>query len=179
MNIKKGDTLVIHCYKHNGMIYKSWNSAIVLDIKKDYIVLGNKNVLVTKQDGRTWRTKEPAIMFFYKKRWFNIIAQLKSNGLFYYCNIASPFVIDKNIIKYIDYDLDLRVFNDGAFKILDRNEYNYHKKLMRYPKEINYIIKMELSSLIEMKKSSECPFDEKIVNYYYEIFKNMQNEEKK
>ena len=39
--------------------------------KNDYIVLGNENVLVTKQDGRTWHTKEPAIMFFYKKRWFN------------------------------------------------------------------------------------------------------------
>ena len=77
MNIKVGDTLVIHCYKHNGMIHKSWKLAYVLDIKNDYIVLGNENVLVTKQDGRTWHTKEPAIMFFYKKRWFNIIAQLK------------------------------------------------------------------------------------------------------
>lgn len=64
MNLKVGDTLVIHCYKHNGTIHKSWNVAYVLDIKRDYIVLGNENVLVTKQDGRTWRTKEPAIMFF-------------------------------------------------------------------------------------------------------------------
>ena len=69
MNIKIGDTLVIHCYKHNGMIHKSWKIAYVLDIKDDYIVLGNENVLVTKQDGRTWYTKEPAIMFFYKNRW--------------------------------------------------------------------------------------------------------------
>ncbi|UKI57053.1 MAG: hypothetical protein L6V81_06545 [Clostridium sp.] len=99
MNLKVGDTLVIHCYKHNGVIHKSWNIAYVLDIKKDYIVLGNENVLVTKQDGRTWRTKEPAIMFFYNNRWFNIIAQLKSNGIFYYCNIASPYVIDDNVIK--------------------------------------------------------------------------------
>ncbi len=173
MDLKVGDTLVIHCYKHNGMIHKSWKIAYVLDIKNEYIVLGNENVLVTKQDGRTWHTKEPAIMFFYKKRWFNIIAQLKFNGIFYYCNIASPYVIDDGIIKYIDYDLDLRVFSDGAFKILDRNEYNYHRKLMNYPKEINYIIKNELSSLIEMKKSSVFPFDKKIVEYYYGIFKEI------
>lgn len=173
MNIKIGDTLVIHCYKHNGMIHKSWKLAYVLDIKKDYIVLGNENVLVTKEDGRTWHTKEPAIMFFYKKRWFNIIAQLKPNGIFYYCNIASPYVIDDGIIKYIDYDLDLRVFNDGAFKILDRNEYNYHKKIMKYPKEINYIIKDELSSLIEMKKSGAFPFNTEVINYYYKLFKEI------
>lgn len=172
-DINVGDTLVIHCYKHNGVIHKSWKFAVVLEVNEDFIVLGNENVLVTKQDGRTWHTKEPAIMFFYKKRWFNIIAQLKSNGIFYYCNIASPYVIEDKVIKYIDYDLDLRVFNDGAFKILDRNEYNYHKKLMKYPREINYIIKEELSSLIQMKKTGEFPFDTKAIEYYYNIFRKI------
>ena len=115
-------------------------------------------------------------MFFYKHRWFNIIAQLKEDGIFYYCNIASPFVIDEGTLKYIDYDLDLRVFSDGAFKILDRNEYNYHKKLMKYPKEINYIVKNELSSLIEMKKAGEFPFNKETIYHYYDKFKKMKNE---
>lgn len=173
MNIKEREDVIIHCYKHNGMIYKTWENATVLEINKDFIVLGNNNVLVTKKDGRTWHTKEPAIMFFYYKRWFNIIAQLKKSGIFYYCNIASPFVIDGKVIKYIDYDLDLRVFPDGAFKILDRNEYNYHKKIMKYPKEINYIIKRELTSLIEMKRNNDNPFNTENINYYFNIYKNI------
>ncbi len=173
MNIKVGDTLAIHCYKHNGLIYKTWDKATILDITNDYIVLGNDKVLVTKSDGRKWHTKEPAIMFFYFKRWFNIIAQLKKQGIFYYCNIASPFIIDNRIVKYIDYDLDLRVFSDGAFKILDRNEYNYHKKLMNYPMEINIIIKDELTSLINMKKASVNPFNEETINKYYMIYSNL------
>ena len=41
MNIKVGDTLVIHCYKHNGVIYESSKVAYVLDIKDEYIVLGD------------------------------------------------------------------------------------------------------------------------------------------
>ncbi len=175
-NLKVGDTLVIHCYKHNGVIYESSRVAYVLDIKDDYIVLADENVLITKEDGRAWHTKGSAIMFFYKKRWFNIIAQLKEDGTYYYCNIASPFVIDARALKYIDYDLDLRVFNDGAFKILDRNEYNYHKKLMDYPDEINYIIKKELSSLIEMKKAGEFPFDKETIEYYYNKFKELKKE---
>ncbi len=173
-NLKIGDTLVIHCYKHNGVIYESSRVAYVLDIKDDYIVLADENVLITKEDGRAWHTKGSAIMFFYKKRWFNIIAQLKEDGIYYYCNIASPFVIDAHALKYIDYDLDLRVFNDGAFKILDRNEYNYHKKIMNYPEEINYIIKQELSSLIEMKKAGEFPFDKKTIEFYYKKFKELK-----
>lgn len=174
-NLKIGDTLVIHCYKHNGVIYESSRVAYVLDIKDDYIVLADENVLITKEDGRAWHTKGSAIMFFYTKRWFNIIAQLKEDGIYYYCNIASPFVIDAKALKYIDYDLDLRVFNDGAFKILDRNEYNYHKKLMNYPDEINFIIKKELSSLIEMKKAGEFPFDKESIEFYYNKFKELKN----
>ena len=154
MRLEVGDVIKIHCYKHNGMIYKTWDKAIVLGITKDYLVLGNNKVLVTKKDGRNWHTKEPAIMFFYKDRWFNIIAQLKRRGLFYYCNIASPYVIDNGVIKYIDYDLDLRVFPDGSFRVLDRNEYNYHKRLMNYPYEITEIIKCELTSLIDMKRKN-------------------------
>ena len=175
-NLKVGDTLVIHCYKHNGIIYEASKVAYVIEIKKDYIVLGDENVLITKKDGRAWHTKGSSIMFFYKHRWFNIIAQLKEDGIFYYCNIASPFVIDEGTLKYIDYDLDLRVFSDGAFKILDRNEYNYHKKLMKYPKEINYIVKNELSSLIEMKKAGEFPFIKETIYHYYDKFKKMKNE---
>ena len=153
MNLKVGDTLVIHCYKHNGVIYESSRVAYILDIKDDYIVLGDENVLITKQDGRAWHTKGSAIMFFYTKRWFNVIAQLKDNGIFYYCNIASPFVIDNHILKYIDYDLDLRVFPDGSFKVLDKNEYKYHKKIMKYPKEIDEILKFELSNFLKNKRN--------------------------
>lgn len=176
VNLSVGDKVSIHCYKHDGSIHKSWNYAYVLDIKRDYIVLGNENVLVTKEDGRTWKTKEPAIIFFFKKRWFNVIAQIKSNGLFYYCNIASPYVIDDNVVKYIDYDLDLRVYNDGAFKILDRNEYQYHKKKMHYSKEIDKILKSELSELINLKRSNMFPFDIKSIEKYYKIFKEISNQ---
>ena len=175
-NLKVGDTLIIHCYKHNGVIYESSKLAYVIDIKDDYIVLGDENVLITKQDGKRWHTKGCSIMFFYKNRWFNIIAQIRDKGISYYCNMASPFVIDNYTLKYIDYDLDLKVFDNGAFKVLDRNEYNYHRRLMKYPKEINFIIKNELSALIEMKKSSVFPFNEESIKYYSDLFKKLRNE---
>lgn len=174
MNIKVGDKMMIHCYKHNGLIYKIWEQATVLDITDEYIVLGNENVKVTKSDGRSWRTKEPAIVFFYYNRWFNIIAQLKKSGTFYYCNIASPFIIDGNIVKYIDYDLDLRVFPDWGYRILDRNEYNYHKKLLKYGHDLDFILRSELSSLINMKKNKVNPFNKEIVEYYVDIFKRLK-----
>ena len=168
--MKIGDKYKIYCYKHNGEAYQASEETIILDIKDDYIVCGNYMVDVKEPEGHTYKTKELAIIYFYKHNWFNCIAQLKSFGLFYYCNMASPYIIDENVIKYIDYDLDLRVFPDGGYKILDYNEYKYHKKKMKYPEEIDIIINKELQKLIVMKKNNEGPFDKKQILEYKKIY---------
>ena len=160
----------IHGYKHNKKLHRTWNEAVLLDIEEEYLVFGNKETTVKESDGRIWKTKEPAVLFFYYDNWFNIIGQCKKKGIFYYCNIASPFIIEENTIKYIDYDLDLRVFPDGSFKILDYREYNYHKKLMNYPKKIDVILKSELNDLIKKVKSKKEPFRHDKIEFYKEKY---------
>ena len=175
--MKVGDKLTIHCYKHNGKIDRISGEAIVLDETDEYLVCANNKVKLIENDGRSHRTKEIAILFFYKKEWYNILAQLKKYGLFYYCNIASPYIIDGNIIKYIDYDLDLRVFPNGSFKILDRMEYRYHKKQMHYSSRLDFILKYELGNLIEMVRAKEDPFNKKTIEAYHQKYiKLVENE---
>ena len=168
--LKKGDKISIHCYKHNGTIEHTSDSSIVLENNKDVLVCGNGKTKITEKDGRSYYTNEPAIIFFYKKNWFNIIAQLKSHGLFYYCNIATPYVVDENVIKYIDYDLDLRVFPDGGFRVLDRNEYKYHKKIMHYSDDLDLVLRSELTRLIALKRKNEGPFDRRVIDRYYDQY---------
>ena len=110
--IFKGERFIIHSYKHDGSIHRAWDEAVLLEECDDYLVFGNERTRVIESDGRTWKTKEPAILFFYKDSWFNVIGQCKKDGIYYYCNIASPFLIEGLTIKYIDYDLDLRVCPD-------------------------------------------------------------------
>lgn len=171
--IKKGDKLQIQCYKHNEKVHRSWDEAVVLDIKEDYIVCGNDRTLVTEAEGNTWRTKEPAIMYFFKNKWYNIIVQLKTEGITYYCNIASPYIIEENTIKYIDYDLDLRIFPSGSFKILDKGEYNYHKKKMKYSKELDLIIRGSLSELIDDYRDNQIYFSPKCNLKYNKEYKKI------
>ena len=40
------------------------------------------------------------------------------------------------------------VSQSEAYKILDKSEYEYHKKIMNYPDEIDKIVKYELNRLI-------------------------------
>lgn len=174
MNLEKGKRLNIHSYKHDHKIHRSWDEATFIGQTEEYAIFGNYKTLVKESDGRTWKTKEPAIMYFSKTDWFNIIGQIKPTGIYYYCNIASPYVIEENTIKYIDYDLDLRVFPDGSFKILDRGEYQYHKRIMKYSKEIDKILKNELTILINKVRNKEMPFDENTTKEYYLKFKKIK-----
>lgn len=162
-----GEKLEIHGYKHDGNIHRYWDEAVLIEENEDYLVFGNNKTKVIESDGRTWRTKEPAVLYFFKNNWFNVIGQLKKDGIYYYCNMASPFIIEDHTIKYIDYDLDLRVLPEGSFKVLDRGEYNYHKQKMNYSTEIDTILKDELTILIDLAREKKGPFiKENILKYY-------------
>ncbi len=177
-NLEIGKKYEIHSYKHNGKIHRSWDEAVLLEIHEDYLIFGNEKTKVTESDGRTWRTKEPAVLYFFYKDWYNIIGQYKKTGIYYYCNMASPFLIENNTIKYIDYDLDLRVFPDGSFKVLDRGEYKYHKNIMKYSEDIDMILKTELTKLIEMVRKKEKAFQPKTVEHYCALYRK-ENQKKK
>ena len=171
-NIKIGDKLQIQCYKHNGNVHRSWDEAILLDEKKDYMVFGNNKTKVTEAEGNVWCTKEPAVMYFFKDKWFNVIAQLKKDGIYYYCNIATPFIIENDTIKYIDYDLDLRIFPNGEYKILDELEYKYHSRVMNYSEDLDFVIRSSLHELIQSFNSHSPIFDANSnYNYYKDYIK--------
>ena len=173
-----GKQFKIHSYKHDGAIHRSWDEAVLLEDDDDFLIFGNNKAQVQESDGRMWRTKEPAVLFFYKNKWFNIIGQKKSDGIYYYCNMASPFIIEDGTIKYIDYDLDLRVFRDESYKVLDRSEYKFHKEQMNYPEEIDKILKDELNTLIKMVKEKKGPFDRPYIEEYYKKYEKIKEKTK-
>ena len=178
-NICIGDKYQIMCYKHDHSVHRLWEEAIVLDIKKDYIVFGNKKTIVTRAEGISWRTKEPAIMYYFKHKWYNVIAQLKKDGISYYCNIASPFIIEEKTVKYIDYDLDLRIYPSGEFKILDRLEYQYHQKIMNYSNELKQAIENGMNDLLDLYKNNSKIFDQSINKQYYNEYEKIREYESK
>ena len=114
------------------------------------------------------------MLYFFKDRWYNIIVQLKQTGVTYYCNIATPCIIEDGTIKYIDYDLDLRIFPNGSFKILDRQEYKYHKRKMNYSDKLDIAIRSALSELITDYQSGALMFDLETNLKYGEEYQRLQ-----
>jgi len=182
-NLKVGDSIFIQSFKHDGTLHRTWSKALVIDVKEHMVVVVTDHTWVVESDGRRWLTKEPAICFYFDDRWYNIISMVRKAGIYYYCNIASPSLWDEEAIKNIDYDLDVKVFPDDSYIVLDKNEYEYHAELMKYPQDIKDIVEKEMDDLIKIIERKEEPFNFGCINdylmkYFQIIFNKDENESK-
>ena len=168
-----GRWLGIQCYKHNGKLHRYWDRGLVLENTDDYLVVATKRAKVIESNGRRWFTKEPAITIFSKKEWWNAICMLKKEGICFYCNIASPCVIEKDAIKYIDYDLDAKLFPNDDIRVLDEKEYAHHKQTYGYSDDLDIVLKYQTKEIIRKMKAREFPFQDETINDYYKQFLEM------
>ena len=99
--LKVGDSVFVQSYKHNGALHRTWSKALVIDVLKDCYVVVTDHSWVVESDSRRWLTREPAICFYYKNKWFNIISMARRNGIYYYCssNASSNVTVKSTIIS--------------------------------------------------------------------------------
>lgn len=174
-----GHWLAIQCYKHDGSLHRCWDRGLVLANNDDFIVIATKKAKVMEYNGRRWFTKEPAVTIFSKKEWWNAICMFKEDGICYYCNIASPALINNRMIKYIDYDLDAKLFPNGDIRILDEKEYLRHKNLYSYSDDLDTVLKYQMKDIVKRMEKRLWPFDDKRVQKYYNKFMELiSNKEK-
>ena len=168
--------VIIQAYKHNEELHRQWSHSYVLTDDEDYFVLASIRAAVVESDGRKWHTKEPAIFILSKKHWFNVIAMLKEKGICYYVNIASPAIYDKSFIKYIDYDLDIKLYEDGTTRLLDVSEYKKHADEQGYSEEIKTILQSSVDKVYNMINKKEFPFIDEEIQKFYDRFESETNQ---
>ncbi|MFI3284709.1 MAG: DUF402 domain-containing protein [Erysipelotrichaceae bacterium] len=176
MDLKINDEVYVQSYKHDGSLHRTWAKAYVIEVSEEVIVAVTNKTWVSESNGRSWFTKEPAICFFYPNKWFNVISMIRKTGIYYYCNLASPSLYDGEAIKNIDYDLDVKVYPNDTYSILDEDEYAVHSARMRYPEEIKYIVEKQLTDLLKMVENKESPFKHKEIHQYYRQYLEMLND---
>jgi len=179
MNVPVGSKIVLQSYKHDSSLHRIWEQATVLFEDDELIVVANRRTKVIESNGRFWYTKEPSVSYFFKNHWYNVIGILKEDGVSYYCNLSSPILVDEEALKYIDYDLDIKVVLDGSFTILDRNEYRKHQRLMNYPEDICQILESEMEDLQKRIEAKQEPFQQTKILAWYDKYLSLQTPHQK
>lgn len=172
---REGDYITIKSYKHDGSLHRTWRETMVLKTSENEIIGINDHTIVIEDDGRRWVTREPAIVYFHRKYWFNIVAMIRDNGVSYYCNLASPFVLDKEALKYIDYDLDVKVYPDGEKRLLDADEYQAHREKWNYSDEVDFVLSEHVKILVDWIQQQKGPFSNGYVDLWYQRYQEIKN----
>jgi protein associated with RNAse G/E len=163
--------IIVQAYKHDGLLHRQWSPAYLTKETEDYWALCSKASLVTENDGRRWMTKEHAVFILFKKEWMNVICMMKENGgICYYVNVASPTILDHSFLKYIDYDLDVKLFPDETIKELDEQEFERHVLTYGYSQDLTMAIKKSFSDIKKRMQDAAFPFTEKDVRVLYQKF---------
>jgi protein associated with RNAse G/E len=100
--------------------------------------------------------------FFKTSDWYNVFILRKPEGTEWYCNVASPPLLDagKDEVRFVDYDLDVYVYADKSYKVLDRDEFEENARKMGYPEETRRMAEQGLQAIIRAIEEGRAPFDE-------------------
>jgi len=77
--------------------------------------------------GVVFRRGDRFLETYYSQRWYNVfeIHDVDSGELKgWYCNVAQPAVFDRNAIWFVDLELDLLVYPDRTWLVLDEDEFD-------------------------------------------------------
>lgn len=159
----------IQAYKISGELYRQWNEASIIGNFNNYLVVSLKGARVKKENEKPWTVRENSVWIFRPKTFYNAILTLRGHSIHYYINLASDFVYEDNTIKFIDYDLDLKLMLPRKkIEIVDIDEFlnNLNKKLYTPDMQLEKIMSKQIQILFYNLLNQKDIFDKKFWTFF-------------
>ncbi len=169
-----GDIVNVQAYKHDGMLYRQWNGLKVIESSPDLVVLFACKTKVAEKRGQRWIIREPMLWFFSSNNFFNTNILLRKSGSFFYTNLSSPSWFEDQTIKYIDYDLDIKIYPNKTVKLVDQEEWKIHKDKYNYPQNLINKIEETTRELMIDINNKDGIFNYDVIDSYVDQLKNQK-----
>jgi protein associated with RNAse G/E len=157
---KRGVT--VRTYKYDGTEHRRWRaqiskqegSLLVLDAKFEEEI---RHPLLG-----TVAPETVSIEYYWLDRWYNVFRFIEPTGELrnFYCNINVPPVFRKDVLSYIDLDMDVLVAPDFSYSILDEDEFAANAARFNYPAEVLLKSRTALKELIALIEGRGFPFSD-------------------
>jgi protein associated with RNAse G/E len=153
--------VTVNSRKFDGSLRRCWQCKLV-DEKEDYLTLVGKFEKEINHDHLgIIRPGTVSYEFYWKKRWYNVFRFHEPEGNLrnFYCNINQPPVFSRDVMDYIDLDIDVLVWKDFSYQILDLDEYEENAAKYNYPIELKNRVQQSLEELLDFINDRNFPFD--------------------
>lgn len=167
--VKKNVT--INSRKFDGTIRRSWQADLIEQTDSLLVFLGVFEKEVKHPDLGVIRRGTISYEFYWLDRWYNVFRFHEPEGDLrnFYCNLNLPPVFRENSLDYIDLDLDILVWKDFSYEILDEDEFLASSENFKYEEKIINGVEKNKFELLEMIESRKFPFDFQAASEKYEF----------
>jgi protein associated with RNAse G/E len=156
-----GKAITVRTYKYDGTEHRHWRAQ--LTVRENSLLVLNAKFKEEIQHPLLGIIARGtlSIEFYWLDRWYNIFRFHQPSGELrnFYCNINVPPVFHRNVLSYIDLDMDILVAPDLSYSILDEDEFAANVARFKYPLEVQKQSRQALRQLITLIESRHFPFD--------------------
>lgn len=158
---KKKKVVTINSRRFDGQIQKSWKATFIGQKGSLLNFLGKFEEEINHPRLGVIRRGTISYEFYWLDRWYNIFRFHEPEGNLrnFYCNLNLPPKFDNTVLDYVDLDIDVLVWKDFRFELLDLDEFHLHSEYFHYPDEVKNKIHESLDELLQMIKKRKSPFN--------------------
>ena len=97
--------------------------------------------------------------YYWLDRWYSIFRFHEPSGSLrnFYCNLNMPPVFADGVLDYVDLDIDVVVWPDFSYKVLDRDDYEVNSRLFGYSNEVKAKVEATLQEVLERIEARDLP----------------------
>lgn len=152
--------ITVNSRKFDRSISRSWHCDLIHRDEHTLVLKGVFQNDVIHPDLGNIEKGTVSIEYFWFDRWFNAFKFLRPDGELrnFYCNIAMPPTFDGNVLDYVDLDIDIAVWPDMSYCVLDEVDFEMNCERWNYPDALREEVPRTLMYLITRIKAGEFPF---------------------
>lgn len=130
--------ITVNSRKYDGRIRRSWNAGVVTQNAELLIAVGRFEFDVDHSDLGRIAAGTVSFEHFWFDRWYNIFRFHEPDGSLkaWYCNVAMPATYADNVLDFVDLDIDVVVWPDMRFEVLDLDDFEENSLKLAYPTDV-------------------------------------------
>lgn len=151
--------ITVKSRKYDGTVRRSWNCELLEQTGSRLVFVGTFDRDVSHPDLGRINKGTVSYEYYWLDRWYNIFRFHEPSGTLrnFYCNINMPPQFSDGTLDYVDLDIDILVWPDYDYVVLDRDEYEQNAKTFGYPPEIDVKVQEALAQVLELIKTRNLP----------------------
>ena len=154
-----GQQIKINSRKYDQRIRRSWLGGLIKQTGTLLVLVGIFEFDMDHADLGLIRQGTVSFEHYWLDRWYNIFRFHEPDGRLrnYYCNISMPPTFENDVLDFVDLDIDVVVWPDNRYEVLDLDDFAQNKVKFSYPKDIVEKAEESVAEVLALIEKGQLP----------------------